>query len=253
MYYQDIPFLIVSKDVATGEKIASILQRKSNTQYECYDPDQIANIQDSINYFTCNILHFTGDDELLSEIIVTSIKRRPVSPVFLFSQNNIPIETYRKYIQMGVADILIYNKDHAQAPFDALIATLNSRWKVFRYLERERNKIYQATVVTAYHEINQPLTVIMNSIDLCSIEMKQNLLDEERIKKNLTFIIKSVRRIQELLDKMKRVEDPKLKAYTKDVPMISLQTDDHADSSNGEKNLSLLQEMKAARNKKSIR
>jgi hypothetical protein len=82
MYYQDIPFLIVSKDVATAERIASLLKRKSNTQLECYDPDQIWRFQDSINYFTCSVLHYTEEDHLLIEIIDKSLKRHPVSPVY---------------------------------------------------------------------------------------------------------------------------------------------------------------------------
>ena len=249
MYYQDIPFLVVSKDVATGEKIAAILQRKSNTRIECYDPDQILHIQDSINYFTCNIFHFSGEDDLLTEIISTSLKKRPVSPVFLFSFDEISVEVYRKYIQQGVADILIHSNENEKFAFNSLIATLNHRWKIFKYMERERTKIYHATVVTAYHEINQPLTVIMNSIDLFSIEMKRNLLDHNRIKKNLTFIIKSIRRIQEILEKMKKVEQPRLKAYTKTVPMISLPSDDKDKSPVTEGNLNLVQEMKVSQDK----
>jgi signal transduction histidine kinase len=241
MYYQDIPFLVVAKDIATSEQIASILKRKSNTYTECYDPDQIFKIQDTIHYFACNIFHYTGEDDLLHDIVLTSLKKHPVSPVFLFSFDNIPGEIYRKYIQMGVADILIHSATNPEAAFEAMIRTMNHRWKIFRYLERERTKIYHATVVTAYHEINQPLTVIMNSIDMFRIELKQNILDGERVRKNLTYILKSVRRIQELLEKMKKVEQPKLKAYTEKVPMIALHSELDAVS---DKNLDLLQEMK---------
>lgn len=251
MYYQDIPFLIVSKDVATGERIGSILQRKSNTYIECYDPEQILRIQDSINYFTCNVFHFNGDDDLLTEIIQSSLKRRPISPVFLFSFDEISMDIYQKYIRLGVTDILIHSKVDAALTFNNLVASMNHRWKIFRYMERERNKIYQATVVTAYHEINQPLTVILNSIDLFSIEMKQKLLDHDRIKKNLTFILKSVRRIQEILDKMKKVVNPRLKAYTKTVPMISLQNDVDDQSAAANQNLNLIQELKVSREKNS--
>jgi len=241
MYYQDIPFLIVSKDVATGEKIASILGRKKNTKIECYDPEQIYNFQDAINYFTCNIFHYSEDDNLLTEIITKSLKRRPLFPVLLFSFNDVDLEIYRKYIRMGVTDILILtansNKDEI---ISELMNTLNHRWKIFRYLERERSKIYHATVVTAYHEINQPLTVIMNSIDLFAIDMKKDEVTHDKIKKNLGFILKSIKRIQEILEKMKKVEQPRLKAYTKTVPMISLQTDD----TKKQQNLDLVQEMR---------
>jgi hypothetical protein len=248
MYYQDIPFIIAAKDIASAEKIASILQRKSNTHVEVFDPDQIVNIQNSINYFTCNVFHYSHDDEILTEIIASSLKTRPISPVFLFSFNEIPIKIYRKYIQMGVSDIIVHTDSNADSAFSTLINTMNHRWKLFRYMERERNKIYHATVVTAYHEINQPLTVIMNSIDLFRIEMKHKMLDHEKIKKNLTFILKSIRRIQEILEKMKKVEQPKLKAYTESVPMISLPHDSQK-ASKEESNLNLVQEMKVARKK----
>ena len=241
MYYQDIPFLIVSKDVATGERIAVMLGRKSNTRVECYDPDVIYSLQEKINYFLCNIFHYSGDDPILEEIIINLLRKRPISPIFLFCDEQVSLETYRRYISMGVADILIadVNKKREEV-FESLIQTLNHRWKIFRYLERERKQIYHATVVTAYHEINQPLTVIMNSLDLFRIEIKTKQLSEEKIKKNLNFILKSVQRIQEILEKMKKVVQPQLKAYTKTVPMISLDPD----NPKLHHNLDLLREMR---------
>jgi hypothetical protein len=252
MYYQDIPFLIASKDIASAEKIAAILQRKSNTHVEVFDPEQITRIQDSINYFTCNVFHYSDEDEILTEIIKTSLKKKPISPVFLFSFKDLSIQTYRKYIQMGVSDVIVHTNNDDGLGFQTLINTMNHRWKIFRYLERERNKIYHATVVTAYHEINQPLTVIMNSIDLFSIELKRELIDHTRIRKNLSFILKGVRRIEEILKKMKKVEQPRLKAYTQTVPMISLQ-DETKDASKSDSNLNLVQEMKVTIDKNSNR
>lgn len=244
MFYQDIPFLIVSKDVATGERIATILGRKSNTRIECYDPEVIYNFHEKINYFTCNVFHYSGPDPILEEIIINLLRKRPVSPIFLISNEKPDIELYQKFIQMGITDILVYNVNvKKEEVFNALIQSLNQRWKIFRYLERERKKIYHATVVTAYHELNQPLTVIMNALDLFKIEIKTGQLSEEKIKKNLGFIFKSVQKIQEILEKMKKVEQPTLKAYTKTVPMISLNPEPESVS----QNLDLLQEMRVNR------
>ena len=241
MYYQNIPFLIVSKDVATGERIATILDRKTNTRIECYDPEAIYNFHEKINYFACNVFHYSGPDQILEEIIVNLLRKRPVSPIFLISDEKPDIDLYQKFIQLGIADMLVYNVNTKKEDvFNALIQTLNQRWKIFRYLERERKKIYQATVVTAYHELNQPLTVIMNALDLFRIEMKTGQLSEEKINKNLGFILKSLHKIQEILERMKKVDQPTLKAYTKTVPMISLKPE----TQRVKQNLDLLQEMR---------
>jgi hypothetical protein len=142
---------------------------------------------------------------------------------------------------MGITDILTY--DNSGNIFNDLIESLNNRWKIFRYLERERSKIYHATVVTAYHEINQPLTVMTNAIDLFKIGLKTNDLAPEKIVSNLSFIVRGIKRVQEILEKMKKVEHPKLKAYTKTVPMISLPTEIKTKNQSSE-NLKLVQEMK---------
>ena len=156
------------------------------------------------------------------------------------------MEIYRKYIRMGVTDILLLSENsNKDKIISELMNTLNHRWKIFRYLEKERTKIYHATVVTAYHEINQPLTVIMNSIDLFAIDMKRDTVTHDKIKKNLGYILKSIKRIQEILEKMKKVEQPRLKAYTKTVPMISLKSDDPTKR----QNLNLVQEMRVTSGK----
>jgi len=243
MYYQDIPFLIVAKDVGTGSNIARILKRKINTHIECYDSESIQQFQESINYFMCNVFCYAGHDQLLDEIIANSLQKRPLSPVVLFSFDPIEEEVFRNYVRMGVTDVITYPGPESNEDLSlVLLKSINHRWKIFRYMERERKKIYQATVVTAYHEINQPLTVIMNTIDLFNIELKRSSIDTDKLRQNLLFVLKAIKRIQEILEKLKSVEQPRLKAYTKTVPMISLHPD------KDKFNLKLVQEMRVSRN-----
>jgi len=102
------------------------------------------------------------------------------------------------------------------------LKTLNQKWKTYRFFEKERKKIFDATVVTAYHEINQPLTVILNSIGLFKMEIKNNEISAEKIQKFLNFLMKSTDRIQEILEQFKQIENPELKEYSKGVPMVIL-------------------------------
>ena len=82
--------------------------------------------------------------------------------------------------------------------------------------------MFDATVVTAYHELNQPLTVILNSIGLFRIEMKNQEVDSNKLQKFLGFILKGTDRIQEILDTFKAIKHPQFKEYSKGVPMVKL-------------------------------
>lgn len=223
MYYQDIPFLIWSSDKENSKKIAKILGRRANTFVTGGETDSVIDFLNKIEYFTCNIFHFEDNRREIDELIKLSLKLRPLSAVILFSDKQIPDPEYRSYIHRGVADILTTFRDSTQKKIqEDLLKSLNQRWKIFRYVERERNKIYHATVVTAYHEINQPLTVMLNTIGLFNLEMERDDFDRVKTEKLLKFILKSIKRIQDLLQEFQSIKEPVLKEYTKGVPMIHL-------------------------------
>ena len=224
MHNQDIPFLIWAEKKEISQRISEILDRKANTYTENGSSAAVADFLEKINYFTCNVFHMQADDPLIHDLIQLSLKRRPLSPVILFTFEKYTPESYHNFIRGGVTDVLYFDgKMEEESLRENLVKTLNHRWRIFRYLERERSKIYKATVVTAYHEINQPLTVILNSIGLFNIELKNKRINYEKIVKFLKFILKSTKRIQEILNLLKKIEQPHLKEYTKGVPMISLE------------------------------
>ena len=178
---------------------------------------------DKIVYFTCNIFHLEDNHDIVDELTALSLKLRPLSAVIIFSEKQITEAQYRAFIRRGVADVLIPGKDRSTKGMqEELLSSLNHRWKMFRHVERERNKIYHATVVTAYHEINQPLTVMLNTIGLFNLEMEQDNFDRTKTEKLLRFILKSIKRIQNLLQEFQSIKEPVLKEYTKGVPMIHL-------------------------------
>jgi len=223
MYYQDIPFLIWSSEKEKGKKIARILGSRANTFISGGDTDSVKDFLNKIVYFTCNIFHVEDNLDVVDELIKLSLKLRPLSAVILFSEKQITEAHYRTFIRSGVADVLIPGKDRSPKEMqEELLRSLNHRWKLFRHVERERNKIYHATVVTAYHEINQPLTVMLNTIGLFNLEMEQDDFDRTKTEKLLKFILKSIKRIQDLLQEFQSIKEPVLKEYTKGVPMIHL-------------------------------
>lgn len=223
MNYQDIPFLIWSEETETGKQIGKILDRRANTLIESSTPERVYKYLDKIDYFSCNVFHYTDEKSILYDLIKASQKKRPYSAIILFSFQDISFEKYQNFIRAGVSDVLVYRGEESQVTIlDCLLKILNYKWKSFRYLQKERKKMFDATVVTAYHELNQPLTVILNSIGLFKIEMKNQEVNAEKVENLLGIIQKSMDRIQEVLDTLKEIKYPQLKEYAKGVPMVHL-------------------------------
>jgi hypothetical protein len=171
------------------------------------------------------VLHWAGNKGPLDDIIDFTLKKCPASPVIVFSFKKITLAEYQELIREGVADVLVYDDSVDQIVLlEGLLRTLNHRWYFHRYLERGKKKMYEATVVTAFHEINQALTVIINAIGLCKLEIEHESIDLPKLEKISDFILKGTKRIEEILNKLKRIKDPVLKEYTPGVSMVCLDT-----------------------------
>jgi len=225
MYYQDIPFLICSKDDQISNRIARILSRKQNTVLAEPTQTDVSHFLKRIGYFTCQVFHYDADDPLPDEIITTTLKKRPFSANYLITFAPIPEDAYKRFIRSGITDILVFDELHdEEAVRKDLLSTLNLKWRNFRYFERERNQMFHATVVTIFHEINQSLMVISNALDLFKFALKQSEPDLTKIEQAFHFIMKSTKRIQEILAALKKIEQPRLKDYTAEVKMIDMES-----------------------------
>jgi len=223
MNYQDIPFLIWAEDQNAGELIKTILGRRSNTLVESGTPDLLYDYLQKTTDFQCLVLHLSSNKDHIDEVIENAIKKCPTSVVLIFSFKSVTLTDYQKLIQAGAADVVIYDKSIDQVTLlEGLLRILNQRWILYRYLEREKKKMYEATVVTAYHEINQALTVIINAIGLFKLEIEQNSIAVSKLEKISDFLMKGTNRIHEILTKLKKIKEPVLKEYTSGVSMVCL-------------------------------
>ncbi len=225
MNYQDIPFLIWAEDRKSGEAIKTILGRKLNTVVETGPLETISDYLQKSHGFQCVVLHLTNSKNPLDDVIDYTLKKCPASAVIVFSFKGITLPEYQNFIRDGVADVLVYDETVDQlALLEGLLRILNQRWYLHRCMERGKKKMYEATVVTAYHEINQALTVIINAVGLLRLEIEHESIDVSKMEKISDFIIKGTNRIEEILDKLKRIKDPVLKEYTPGVAMVCLET-----------------------------
>ncbi len=94
-----------------------------------------------------------------------------------------------------------------------------------RLKEAERRITYNATITTANHEINQPLTVILSGIDMIKMELEKLNVKEPRIDKYIQLIQKSGHRIADILRKFREISSPVIQEIPHGMQMIELHID----------------------------
>lgn len=95
-----------------------------------------------------------------------------------------------------------------------------------RLTEIERQLTYNATVTTANHEINQPLTVILSGVDMIKMEFERQHIKDTRILNYLSLIEKSSLRIADILRSLREISSPIIQKIPHGMRMIELKKGD---------------------------
>jgi DNA-binding NtrC family response regulator len=98
-----------------------------------------------------------------------------------------------------------------------------------RLTEIERRITFNATVTTANHEINQPLTVILSGIDMLRMELKKRGIDDPKIMNYFSLIQRSGHRIASILRKLREISSPVIHNIPHGMKMIQLKMDESKD------------------------
>jgi DNA-binding response OmpR family regulator len=129
-----------------------------------------------------------------------------------------------KALELGADGFLTkpFNKIILSAMTDNLLKQSSMRKKL---IEIEKNEVFYATVVTANHEINQPLTGILCSANLLSNSYEgYKIRNPEKFSFYINSIEDSVKKISEALRKLRTVKDPLVKTYLDSVKMVDIHT-----------------------------
>ncbi|MEW6195805.1 MAG: response regulator [Bacteroidota bacterium] len=118
--------------------------------------------------------------------------------------------------------------DYIKKPFNKieLIARINSALRFSEtnklLIEIEKIRTYAATVVTANHEIKQPLTLINLSTAAIRRELSKDNYSKEVVSKRIEFIENAAREIVAVLEKLGSIKKPIITPYVNDLNIIDL-------------------------------
>lgn len=103
-----------------------------------------------------------------------------------------------------------------------LVKTMNQLKEIQeKLIEAEKSKMFLAMVVTANHQLNQPLAVIQMNLDLIKSGNWEKFNDKD--KKYFLSIKSSLKRCSDILTKLRILKNPKYKKYIEDLEMIDLE------------------------------
>ncbi len=131
------------------------------------------------------------------------------------------IQTAIEALRLGAIDYLTkpINADELRIRVKKAVERINLE---NRLTEIERQLTYNATVTTANHEINQPLTVILSGVDMIKMEFEKKHITDSKIRNYLNLIEKSSLRIANILRSLREISTPVIQKIPHGMRMIQL-------------------------------
>lgn len=212
--YPDNVFLLQSRLEREGFEVVKAYDGTMGIQKAIEEkPDLILldiMMPDISGFDVCKTLTTREDTKLIPIILVTALSEA---------------ENLKRGLQAGAFD-------YVKKPFNKneLIARINSALR-FRdmskvMLEVEKVKTYAATVVTANHEIKQPLTQINLSTAAIRRELSKNEFASDSILKRIEFIENAAREILTVLERLGSIRKPVITPYVNNQNIIDLNSNE---------------------------
>lgn len=151
---------------------------------------------------------------------LTSADKTNNIPVILVTAKTAPEETSEGFLAGAL--------DYIKKPFDRidLLARISSAIKTKENqrlkLEFEKMRMFAATVLTANHEIKQPLTLISLSSAAIKRELAKDQISKEAVINKIASIEGAIKEIANILEKMNEIKTPSIANYSKDIQLIEL-------------------------------
>lgn len=166
------------------------------------------------------IMEHVGGLELLKQI-----KEGGIEVAVILLTGHASIETAIEAVRLGASDYLMkpVNTEELKVRLRKTIERVELER---RLKEAERQLTYQATIATANHEINQPLTVIISAIEMIRMELRRLGVDNKKIDTYLDLMTKSSQRIAAILRKLREITSPRIQELHLGMRMLELDASD---------------------------
>ncbi len=211
--------LIVDDDYSSRLFLQKVLERDEYRTTICSDGVEALEILNKSNFdlvITDLKMESIGGIELLEKIKFTN----PQVAVIIIT-GFASIQTAIEALRLGASDYLIkpVNVDELRI---RLKKALERRELERKLTEAERRITYNATITTANHEINQPLTVILSAVDMIKMELGRLGVSDSKISNYLQLIYKSGTRIANILRRFREISSPVIQNIPHGMKMINL-------------------------------
>ncbi len=214
-----IRVLIVDDDYASRLLIQKILAKEN---YECI---LCAEAKMAIKTLRENPVDLVISDLVMSEMNGIELLKQvkiidPTFPVIILT-GHASLQTAVESLRQGAVDYLLKPINADELIIRVKKGLENTRIQK-RLAEIERQLTYTATVTTANHEINQPLTVILSAVDMIRMEFDRTGIDEPKISNYMNLIEKSSQRIAGILRNLREISSPVIQKIPLGMQLIEL-------------------------------
>ncbi len=216
------------KILVVDDDYASRLMLKRALEEHQYKVVLASSGQDALNLIESESFDLVLTDLIMGGIsgieLIRQLNERKVDVASILLTGHASIETAVEAIRLGASDYLL--KPINLGELQIRVKRAFERTELERRLyEAERKLTYNATIATANHEINQPLTVIISAIDMVKMELQKIGATNQRLTNYLQLMHKSSHRIANILRKLREISTPKIQEVPLGMKMIEIKED----------------------------
>jgi DNA-binding response OmpR family regulator len=211
--YPDNVYLLKERLEKEGFKILTAFDGETGIQVAIQEkPDLILldiMLPGMSGYEVCQTLTVKDDTKQIPIILLTALTE---------------VNNLRQGLQAGAFDYI-------KKPFNKieLVARINSALRFSEtnrlLIELEKIRTYAATVVTANHEIKQPLTLMNLSTAAIRRELSKEEFSKDTVLKRVEFIENAARDIVSVLEKLGSIKKPVITPYVNDINIVDLKNE----------------------------
>lgn len=215
----DVQVLIVDDDYATSLLISKILQKNN------YQTISFRSAVEALEFLKKQTVDLIISDLKMEHMdgIELLQNARAINPniAVIILTGHASIQTAIESLRLGAVDYLMkpINNEELLIRVKKALERVNLEKRV---KEIERQMTFTATVTTANHEINQPLTVILSGVDMIKMEFEKKGITDQSIQKYLNLIEKSSIRIANILRNLREITSPVIQKIPLGMQLVEL-------------------------------